>query len=300
MRVLIPDIPEAEHTPLVRQLLEILRLQQERIQQLEERVHQLDDEIARLKGLKARPRIAPSSLETPPRPPRDPNAKRPGSAKRSKTAQLTITEQTVLRLPHVPDGAVFKGYKDYVVQDLILQPRVILYRREHWQTPDGQSLVAPLPAEVVPGRHFGPDLICFILHQYHHQHVTQPLLWEQLDQLGIDISAGQLSRILTEGKDAFHREKDQLLPAALEVSPFVQVDDTGARHRGRNGYCTQIGNDLFASFESTESKSRLNFLELLRRPHTDYVIDEIAESYWRGQKLAVAVIDALCRGPRRF
>jgi hypothetical protein len=78
------------------------------------------------------------------------------------------------------------------------------------------------------------------------------------------------------------------------------VDDTGARHEGRNGYCTQIGNDLFASFESTESKSRLNFLEILRRPHTDYVIDEIAEGYWRGQKLAVAVIDALRRGPRRF
>ena len=58
--------------------------------------------------------------------------------------------------------------------------------------------------------------------------------------------------------------------------------------------------DLFASFESTDSKSRLNFLEILRRPHTDYVIDEIAESYWRGQKLAVAVIEQLCRGPRQF
>src|SRR3954453_4707951 len=126
MRIALPDIPETERTPLVQQLLDIIRFQQERIQQLEERVHQLDDEIARLKGLKARPRIAPSSLETPPRPPRDPNANRPGYAKRSKTAQLTITEQTVLRLPHVPDGSVFKGYEDYVVQDLILKPRVIL------------------------------------------------------------------------------------------------------------------------------------------------------------------------------
>src|SRR5207248_8543791 len=147
-----------------------------------------------------RPRIAPSALETPPRPPRDPNAKRPGSAKRSKTAQLTITEETVVRLPQVPEGAVFKGYEDFVVQDLILQPRVILYRREHWLTPDGRSLVAPLPAEVRPGSHYGPDLISFILHQYHHQHVTQPLVLEQLHQLGIDISAGELSRILTEGK----------------------------------------------------------------------------------------------------
>jgi Transposase IS66 family. len=161
-------------------------------------------------------------------------------------------------------------------------------------------LTAPLPPEVIPGSHFGPNLIGFIVHQYHHQHVTQPLLWEQLDQFGIDISMGQLSRILTEQKEAFHQEKDQLLPAALEVSPYVQVDDTGARHKGRNGYCTQIGNDLFASFESTNSKSRLNFLELLRRPHTDYVINEIAVNYWEEQKLAAAVVEKLRQGPYQF
>ena len=55
MRLRLPDIPEAERSPLVMQLLEIIRLQQEHILQLEERVHLLEDEIARLKGLKARP-----------------------------------------------------------------------------------------------------------------------------------------------------------------------------------------------------------------------------------------------------
>jgi hypothetical protein len=300
MRILLPEIPEAERTPLVRQLLDIIALQQERIQQLEERVHQLEDEIARLKGLKARPRIAPSALERPPRPPRDPKAKRPGSAKRSKTALLTITEEVVVPLPDVPPEAAFKGYEDFVVQDLILQPRVIRYRRERWLTPEGQSLIAPLPAGVLPGSHFGPDLICFILHQYHHQHVTQPLLLEQLHQLGIDISAGELSRILTEGKDGFHQEKAELLPAALAVSSYVEVDDTGARHQGHNGSCTQIGNELVAVFTSTESKSRLNFLELLRQPHTDYVINETAVAYWRRQKLPAAVIDPLRRGPHAF
>src|ERR1017187_710848 len=136
MRSLLPDVPDAECTPLVRQLLEIIHLQQERIQQLE-------DEIARLKGLKTRPRIAPSTLETPPPPPRDPDAKRPGSAKRSKTAQLIVTKEIVIRLPDVPPEAIFKGYEDFVVQDLVLEPRVIRYRREHWLTPDGQR--GPIP-----------------------------------------------------------------------------------------------------------------------------------------------------------
>ncbi len=297
---MLPDIPDGELTPLVRQLLDIIYLQHERIQQLEERVLQLEDEIARLKGLKTRPRIAPSTLEKTPRPPRDPDAKRPGSAKRSKTAELIITTEKVIPLVDKPDGAIFKGYEDFVVQDLVIEPRVIRYRREHWLTPDGKSMVAPLPPDVLPGSHFGPDLICYVLHQYHHQHVTQPLLLEQLQQLGIDISAGELSRILTEGKDAFHQEKAELLPTALAVSTYVQVDDTGARHQGHNGFCTQIGNELFAFFASTDSTSRLNFLEILRQPHTDYRINQTAVAYWRRQKLPKAVVDLLRRGPRMF
>ncbi len=126
------------------------------------------------------------------------------------------------------------------------------------------------------------------------------MLLEQLHQLGIDISAGELNRILTEKNEAFHQEKAELLPAALAVSDYVQVDDTGARHQGHNGACTQIGNELFASFASTASKSRLNFLELLRQPHTDYVINETARAYWQRQKLPLAVMDSLRRGPQTF
>jgi len=287
-----PDIPESECTPLVRQLLDINR-------QLQDRINELQDEILRLKGLKTRPIIAPSPLESRPHPPRDPGQKRPGSAKRLKTAQLTMTDE-VVPLTDPPLESIFKGYEDFVVQDLIIRPQVIRYRRERWRTPDGRNLVAELPAHVRPDSHFGPTLISFVIHQYHHQHVTQPLLWEQLDQLGIDISKGQLSRILTEGKDAFHQEKAELLPAGLEVSTYVQVDDTGARHRGHNGFCTHIGNEWFASFESTDSKSRQNFLEVLRGVHTDYTINEAAVAYWRRQKLSQAVIEQLTAGARRW
>src|SRR3954451_7271244 len=293
MSLPLPDMLESESTPLVRQLRDLIRQQQEIIQQLR-------DEILRLKGLKTRPLIAPSPLETPPRPPRDPGQKRPGSAKRLKTAELSVTEEKVGPLADPPLGSIFRGYEDFVIQDLVIRPQVIRYRRERWQTPDGQNLVAELPADVRPDSHFGPTLISFIIHQYHHQHVTQALLWEQLDQLGIDISTGQLSRSLTEGKDAFHQEKAELLPAGLEVSTYVQVDDTGARHQGHNGFCTHIGNELFAYFESTDSKSRQNFLELLRGAHTDYTVNDTAVAYWQRQKLAQAVIERLTAGVQQW
>jgi len=69
-----------------------------------------------------------------------------------------------------------------------------------------------------------------------------------------------------------------VLEAGLEVSSYINVDDTGARHKGKNGYCTHIGSELFAYFQSADSKSRINFLEVLRGKHRDYAINE--EALW--------------------
>jgi hypothetical protein len=63
---LLPEIPEAEQTPLVKQWVAIIELLVERVAQLEEQVAELRDEVAVLKGLKPRPKIQPSRLEEPP------------------------------------------------------------------------------------------------------------------------------------------------------------------------------------------------------------------------------------------
>jgi hypothetical protein len=296
----LPEIGPQERTPVVESLLAIIRLQQDRIQQLEETIQQLRDEIALLKGQKPRPQIAPSRLETsPPQPPAE-GGKRPGSEKRSKNAVLLVAEEVQLLVQDAPVGSVSKGFEEYVVQELEIQARVTRYLRQRVRIPDGRSLIAPLPDHLLPGCHFGPKLIAYILHQYHHNHVTQPLLLEELRDLGIDISSGQLSRILTEDKEVFHQEKAELLPAALAVSSYIGTDDTGARHQGHNGFCTVIGNDLFAYFESTDSKSRLNFLQVLPGSNRLYAINATARAYWKRQQLPAALVRQLSRGRRQF
>jgi Transposase IS66 family len=300
MRIDLPPISDAERSPLVEALLALLDLQQQRIQALEETVLQLRDEIAILKGQKPRPSIAPSTLEQPPKPPADPSQKRPGSAKRSKkTTTLTAVEVTI-PFPDPPPGSVSHGYQDYDVQELLLQGQLTRYRRQRILTPDGHSLLAPLPADVLPGSHFGPVLIGYILYQYHHCNVTQPLLLEQLHELGIDISTGQINALLTENLDGFHQEKAAVLTAGLAASAYLGVDDTGARHQGHNGYCTALGNDLFAYFESTDSKSRLNFLTVLRGTSDGYAINEVTLAYWERQKLTRDVVEQLNTEPKQF
>jgi Transposase IS66 family len=282
----IPKIPEEEKSELVVLLLEVIRQQAEIIQELR-------DEIARLKGHNPRPKIEPSRMEPPKKEkPEGGNEKRPGSDKRQKSAQLVIDEEIEVPAVDVPQGSVFKGYKDFIVQDLHIRSHNTKYLLECWQKPEGGYIIAEPPAEL-GGKHFGMELIRFILYQYHHCLVTQPLLLEQLREIRVDISAGQLNNILIENNDDFHQEKDGILAAGLQVSPYVNVDDTGARHQGKNGYCTHIGNEWFSWFESTATKSRINFLRLLRAGRTDYVINSDAVAYWEWHKLPRQVIEIL-------
>ena len=151
--------------------------------------------------------------------------------------------------------------------------------------------MAPLP-NLVSG-HFDPVLISYVQDQYFACRVTQPLLLEQLREIGIDISSGQLNEILTENQDKFHTEKEGLLQTGLAVSKYAQVDDTGARHEGKNGFSTCISNEFFTYFASSSSKSRINFLEILRAGHTDYIINEDAITYMKQQGLRIATITCL-------
>jgi len=89
------------------------------------------------------------------------------------------------------------------------------------------------------------------------------------------------------------------LRAALASAAWITVDDTGARHKDKNGFCTQIGNAHFTWFGTTPSKSRLNFLGLLRAGHDDYIINAEALAYMRERALGPHVIARLDEHPDR-
>jgi len=274
----LPLIGAEDMTPLVRQLIELVRQQSEQIEQLTAENQALRDEVARLKKHARRPQVKPSRPSRPQSPSDPTPGKRPGSAKRHKTETLEIHETRRIAPASRPDNATFLGCRSYTVQDIRITSHNIRYELEQWEGPDGTVYGGQLPPSA-QGGHFGPTLRSFILYQYYHGHVTQPRLLVQLREYGVDISSGQLSRLLTEGHEAFHAEKTDMLSTALAVSPYVQTDDTGARHQGKNGYCTYIGTPWMSWFASTDSKSRLNFLTLLRAGQTLYVLEPDAITY---------------------
>src|SRR5918995_275466 len=293
----LPDLDTLSLDELKKLVVQLLV----RVSALEEEIQQLRAETARLKDLPKKPKLAPGGMDKATerdKRARTKEARRQRRKRQSGRRTPPVTEERTLVI-EAPVGSRRRGFEPFTVQDLLLAPQVIRFRRERWLTPDGQEIVAPLPPEV--SGHFGPGIVRFVLMQHVQGQVTVERLLAQLKGLGVRISKGQIVTILTANKDVFHAEKDALLEAGLATAAWVTVDDTGARHAGANEYTTHIGNDRFAWFATRPSKSRLNFLDLLRAGDPDYVINAAALAYLIEHGVPESIVATLlAAGPRSF
>ena len=115
----------------------------------------------------------------------------------------------------LPTGSMLLRRDPFVVQDLIVHTHNTRYLLETWRTPTGDVIRGELPPDI--RGHFGPGLLAFMVQQHYAAHVPQSGILEELLDYDVDISSGQINNILTEHHEAFHAEKDALLPTALQV-----------------------------------------------------------------------------------
>ena len=244
--VVPPDIDGLPPAELRQLLLKLL----ENNAELKRQNAELREEIARLKGLKGRPSIKPSGMENGTSP--KPGEEGPVAAGAARSCRGSRSRSRSSRRRFLKARAS-KGMRISWCRTFELRARVIRYRRERWVSPDGQTVIAPLPPDV--RGHFGPALRRFVLMQYHQGQVSVPRLMALLQAMGLAISKRQVMRLLIAGQDEFLAEARDVLRVGLETARWITVDDTGARHKGTTGVCTQIGNDDFTWFGTTESKS---------------------------------------------
>jgi hypothetical protein len=226
----------------------------------------LRDEINRLKGEQGVPAIKPNTPQAPPKNHSSEKERRQPKhwSKDRKTDRIAIDRAQVAQVDptHLPRDAVFKGYEDVVVQDVIFRTDNILFHKEKWYSPSQhQSYLAPLPQGYT--RQFGPGIKRLALTLYFGGQMSEPKVAELLRSVGVQISDGHLSNLLIKDQGAFHAEKDALYRAGLASSPWQHLDDTSTRVHGQNGYCHVVCNPLYTAYFTTEAKDRLTVLDVL-------------------------------------
>ena len=157
----------------------------------------------------------------------------------------------------------FKGYDPVVVQDLVIHTDTIRFLKEKYYSPaQAQTYLAELPQGYAG--EFGPGIKASVLVWYHGMNSSEPKILEFLQQVGLHISAGQLSNLLIQKHDAFHQEKTALYEAGLRSSRYQQTDDTTTRVNGVNQHCHVVCNPLYTAYFTLDKKDRLTVLDVLR------------------------------------
>jgi len=93
--------------------------------------------------------------------------------------------------------------------------------------------------------------------------MSQPKIQELLENCGILISQPTISRILTSDETGFNQEKKDIFRAALESTPYHQIDDTTVRVNGKNWYSQIFCNPFYTASFTVPGKDRLTILDLL-------------------------------------
>jgi len=261
--------------------------------QLHEEIQRLRDEISRLKGEKGKPKIPPNipqeqskNLENNPK-----NRK-----KRSKRPRIKIDRTVHIRLDRstLPPDAESKGYRSVIKQNIRFETDNVEYKLERFYSPiEKRTYEAELPEDVRDSE-FGSELKAFIVYLYYAGRVTENKIQKILEEVGVAISEGEISNILTKDKkDEFALEKRSIFESGMEQARYFHIDDTGARHSGTNYNAHVVCDEKFTTFFILPKKNRATIRSIIGLEDGEQT-DKIMVSDDAGQFSEVSSLHALC------
>ena len=244
-------------------LLNRIELQAHEIQHMRKENQLLKDEIAHLKGEKGKPKIPPN---VPPRE-KSPKPVKPKKwSKSSKNPEIKIDREVHIGVDKsiLPPDSVYVGERKVVIQNIVIKTdNIAYYLQRYYSRSLNKVFEADLP-EDVKGSQFGADLKSIVAYLHYKCRVPQNKIFDLITDTGVVISEGTISNILTNDKaNEFFAERMSILEAGMLKSKYLQADESGARHQGRNCYLHVICNDLFSYFTIKDRKNRSTIYEIL-------------------------------------
>jgi len=285
----------AKVLPILFQLIERLSQENEKFKIENQK---LRDEISLLKGEQPKPKIRGNKKpgenisSEKERKKRKIKKKKKSKAKKSKI-KIDRTKVCEVDQSKLPQDAVFKGYESVIVQEILITTDNIEYKKEVFYSPtENKTYVGQLPAAVTG--EFGPGVRSLICTLKHVGNMSEPKILELLKNCGIFISQSTISRILTNDESGFNKEKEDIFRAALETTPFQQIDDTTVRVNGKNQYSQIFCNPYYTAFFTVPHKNRLTILDiLLCGKERTYIFDSKAFSLLSDLKVSKKVINQI-------
>jgi hypothetical protein len=264
----IQDVAQAKRAIIG--LLNLVEDLQATVRELQGEVQRLRDENNHLKGEQGQPDIKPNRRGKQSGPGTDHSSeaerRKPQTwQKGGKLAQITINREEVLTVDpaQLPADVEFKGYEDSIVQDVVLRTDNVLFHKEKYYSPsERRTYLAPLPLGYTG--QFGPGIKALALVQYFACNVAEPKILEFFANVGIHLSAGELSNWLIKDWPDLHAEKAAIYEAGLRSSPWQHLDDTATRVNGQNEHCHVVCNPLYTAYFTTAHKDRLTIVDVLR------------------------------------
>jgi hypothetical protein len=254
---------------LVKRLLNMIEQLSAEVRDLRVENQRLRDEVNRLKGEQGRPKIKGNKVE--PTTASDHSSegerrKKRRRRKQSKKGKLQIDREEELKVDRrqLPADAKCKGYEEVVVQDLQIRTDNVLFHKEkYYSASKHKSYLAELP----PGYsgQFGPGIKSLVLTLYFGVGTSEPKIREFLENMGVQISKGEVSHLLIQRQEGFHVESSAVYEAGLRSSPWQQTDHTETRVDGQTQHCQVVCNPVYSSYHTRPGKDRLTVLDVLRQ-----------------------------------
>ena len=284
-----------EVLPILFQLIE--RLSQEN-EKLKAENQKLRDENSLLKGEQGKPKIRGNKKpgenisSEKDRKKREKKKKKKSKAKKHKI-KIDRTEVCKVDRSNLPQDAEFKGYESVIVQEILIKTDNVEYKKEvFYSASENKTYVGQLPSGVTG--EFGPGVRALVCTLKHVANMSEPRILELLENCGIFISQSTISRILTNDESGFNEEKKDIFRAALDSTPFQQIDDTTVRVNGKNQYSQIFCNPYYTAFFTVAHKNRLTILDiLLCGKERTYLFDLKAFCLLSDLKVSKKVIDQL-------
>ncbi len=308
-------IPDGRVRETILALINIIEEDVEIIRQLKEEIQRLRDENSRLKGEQGKPKIRPGKPKDGSKDSggskgknkdfsseKERSAGKQGSGRRigKKKDQIKIDRTQVCEVDKdlLPPDAVFKGYAESTVQDLIIITDNVLFLKEvYYSASENKNYTAEVPAGYEGG--FGPHMKAAALILKNVCNMSGAKILEFFHNCKILISAGTVSNMLIKDKEVFHEEKQQLYKAGLTVTTYQQIDDTCARVNGENYFTQILCNPYYTAYFTCEHKNRLTILEILRTGEENggkglrYLINDEAFGLLKQLRISKKIIDEL-------